>query len=534
MSSWATLPTSWELEDVQAVLNVIITAFSGITVFVFTRCCWSLSARVAARGKQVSLSSLLTLNTPGEAVDILVLLKSHALRHWKILAQSFVVIALSLATVLSGPIAKYSTRLTYVVSKVEVDGLLAGRTDNSMAVSQVAWNDTQTSLDRAKFPLDQLLDYMPDTRHFWVYQPEEWNNTWSMSCKPTEFTPVNLTLTSNCSTFHDKFSGAMSHEILPSLLTSDWSVYGTDEFYVSDTLTKDILIMLYAANYTDWEGNNGSVIGTYRRIDMSLASVHLHHIPRNESDDDVPCRWDAGPVGSASYTRVDCVIKRAHDGVPDPIWLAFPDIHDVANIPSSLIANYFTRFKQESMADSAISVITPRDLQRFYQTYMITKDIQLKRPVKRQISVEAIAVQLSTGFIAIFALLALFDLVAGALCSFAVLHNRKAIAVIPQSKLDWLLQSIMSRATVGDNSAGRIPSQPSPLDVSTRERWQMKTERRRAHFEGAVYDTTWARDATLSPEVEIAALSPLLPTKGSDRRFSPSSWMPGTHQGGQE
>jgi hypothetical protein len=132
MISWATLPRAWDLEQVQAVLNVIITTISGITVYIFTRCCWVTSARLAAKGKAVPVTSLLSLNTPGEVVDVLTTLGSHILRHGKLLVQCVVVIALSLLTVLSGPIAKYSTRLTHVIIKTGVNGLLASG-HNSMA-----------------------------------------------------------------------------------------------------------------------------------------------------------------------------------------------------------------------------------------------------------------------------------------------------------------------------------------------------------------------------------------------------------------
>lgn len=176
MASWATLPKTWNLEDVQAVFNVLITFLSGMSIPVFSRRCRQHRARKDLKGKSVTLSSLLCLNTPGEVLDVIILLKSHIQQHWEILAQCLVVILLSLTTLLSGLIAKYSTRLTYIGINTETNGLLASRRHNGMADAQVDWKLTQTSLDSAGFLLYQLLDHLPDTTTLWPSRPDGWNN----------------------------------------------------------------------------------------------------------------------------------------------------------------------------------------------------------------------------------------------------------------------------------------------------------------------------------------------------------------------
>ncbi|OAP57613.1 hypothetical protein AYL99_08351 [Fonsecaea erecta] len=475
MTAWTTLPRSWKLEDVQAVLNVIITAFSGITIFVFTRCYWSFWARFAAKGRAVPVSSLLSLNTPGEAADILLLLKSHVFQHWNIVAQSLVVIALSITTLLSGPIAKYSTKLTHVVVQTEVNGLLAGRTDNGIHDSQVAWNQTQTSLDRAGFPIDELLDYLPDTSDLWVYRPDEWNNSWSMTCESVESKPVSLYLTSDCDTLTGKFGGAIEGEIFPAFLRSGYGYYDSPDFYTSATLIKDLLICMYAAKYSDWD-EAGGPFGIYRT---------------------------------------------------DPTWIAFPDIEDVFNIPTSILGNYFTRFKQESMAKDEISVITPRDLQRFYQTSIVTKDTQLKRPVKRKMSVRVVAVQLSTGFIAVFSILAGFICLGVAAYVLLLFRHQGSMNSLPQSRLDWLLKCIISRSPKpsGTDSRGPMLSAVAEAGAGAVIPLQVTADKKRAQFEGAVYGTTWTGDVPHSPGVH--ALSSDFPDK-----LVTDSGMPEAQQNG--
>ncbi|KIW78085.1 hypothetical protein Z517_07918 [Fonsecaea pedrosoi CBS 271.37] len=514
MSPWTTLPRSWELEDVQAVLNVFVTALSGMSIFVFTRCYWSLGARQAAKGKAVPVSSLLSLNTPGEAIDILLLLKSHAFQHWNIVAQSLVVIALSITTILSGPIAKYSTRLTEVVVHTEVNGHLAQRTDNSMPVSQVPWNLTQTSLERANFPVDQLLDYIPDTSDFWVYRPDEWNNTWSMSCETIESTPVTLYLTSECDTLTGKFGGAIEDEIFPAFLTSDYGYYDAGDFYTNATFIKDLLLCMYAANYSNWD-EALSHIGTYRMVNMSMVALHVHHAPKNASDDYAPCRFGEGPVGSASYTRVDCTVQLTNDRIPDPDWIGFPDVDDVFSIPSAMVNNYFTRFKDESMADQKISTISARELQRFYQTYMITKDTQRKRTAKRTISVRVPAVQLSNAFIAVFSILAAFICLGGPVYGLFRFIHRRAMDSLPQTKLDWLLECIMSRSPNPSYVGSRGPIPSTVTKPTAPVPWHIRADRKRAQFEAATYSTKWAEEPPNSPFEYVHAVSPVLPDKDS-------------------
>jgi len=46
----------------------------------------------------------------------------------------------------------------------------------------IIWNSTIDSLDKAGFPYDRLLDYLPPATEPWVYAPNEWDPTWSADC----------------------------------------------------------------------------------------------------------------------------------------------------------------------------------------------------------------------------------------------------------------------------------------------------------------------------------------------------------------
>jgi hypothetical protein len=510
MVYWASLPRTWELEDVQAVLNVIITTLGGITIYVFTRSCWLISGRLAAKGIAVPVPSLLSVNTPGEAIDALKILRSHVLRHWRILSQCVVVIALSLLTVLSGPIAKYSTKMTEVTIKTEVNGNLALALHNSMADSQVVWNLTQESLDYAEFPTDQLLDYLPDTTSPWIYRPEEWNNTWSMACDATESTPVDLTLAANCTSFESKFAPSLP-QIFPQAYFGEEFYYNFGDYYLNNTYVQDLLVFMYAANYSDYEESTG----TWRTIGLSMGALHVHGMPKNDSAWTM-CRFGEGDVERASYTRIDCRVKRDRGTFGAAFFGAYPDSGDTGNIPDSFVGNFFPQFKQEAIEDMEISTVTPRQLQRFYQVYMITKDTQSRLPVRRLMSVKVVAVQLSTVFIAVFALLALFDCLGGAIYGLWLLREREAPESVPQSKLDWLLQSITSKNPVVRSVGYALSGPMTPTGRQAQEGRRMSAERKRAQFEGAIYDATWAEHGQPSPD--FTTLSPEFPPKMGETR----------------
>src|SRR2546430_4396536 len=66
MAVWVSLPSKWKLQDIQAVLNVVIAILSTLGIFTFARFCWQCNAPNIARNpnQTVRLSSLLSINTP--------------------------------------------------------------------------------------------------------------------------------------------------------------------------------------------------------------------------------------------------------------------------------------------------------------------------------------------------------------------------------------------------------------------------------------------------------------------------------------
>lgn len=483
--SWISLPANWTLEDVQAALNVIIGVLSALSIYVFARVCWVGAALRVARHQPVELSSLTSLNTFGEACDVIVLLKTKILsrRYLKILTQCIVIFTLSAAAIFSGPIAKYSTKRSHVIAQIEVTGWLAVRYFGSMGYANVQWNQIQTSLDRADFPTDQLLDFLPDTSVNWIYRAEEWSNsTWSMACNSTPSTPITLIDTGNCN------ATRLSHGEIPGMSEVMPKVYDSyDErwngFRVNSTLLQDVLMFAYGEAFLNYD----NATDTTYAMSNSIASLSLHDVP-NQADPNSSCYFAAGNIGAASYARVDCdLTRRQHVQISEDT--AFPDCGDVVGLTEAYIHYHQARFNQESISRVPITTITPEDMKRFYQVYMIAKDTEFRNPVTRKLSVVLPNVSLSTVFLVLALLLAL--LIAAGISRYGlfVLKHRKASLLAPEGKLDWILQSVkgdgLNPSTTSSNLRGSV-TLTSNKDVSCLS----PQERKRTEFEGAIYETS--------------------------------------------
>jgi hypothetical protein len=499
-SVWVSLPPTWKLQDVQAALNVIVVLLSTLGVFTFARFCWQSNAPKIVRNPNhtVPLSSLLSIDTLGQVFDILFLLRSRIFhrRYSKIFAQSVIVLSLSTTALLSGPIARYSTRNVYTIIPKEIMGFLANRYEPNWLNAILQWNTTIISLNQAEFPYNQLLDYLPDTHVPWVYKPEEWNNSWTMNCKYTYLTPVTLYDTGNCSTTYSEIPGL--DDIIPA------NKYGSNIWIDRTTTIYGDMIMdaLLAIGGTQYNNYDNATHIAYD-ITIALASVHLHNLSE-QMNNSSPCYFGTGNVTSAFYTKIECNLKRlVYD--PNVINIAYPDSltpgninnnlpSSEANIANGLIDFYDAQFIRESILNHTITVPTPQDLVRFYQAYTIGKDTKFRQPKSRVLSVRVRVVQLSIIFLIITVLLTILILFGILSYGLFILRYSNILGEMPLSKLDWiLLQSIQTQYL---QSSDEIPSDKAfwrhsitsrttntSIYTSSKRTWK------RTMFENAKYNT---------------------------------------------
>ncbi|EXJ68065.1 uncharacterized protein A1O5_08680 [Cladophialophora psammophila CBS 110553] len=492
-TSWVNLPTQWRLQDVQAALNVIITSLSVLGIFACARFCWQSAIPGMARHRSIPISDLITVNTFGEAIDIIWLLKTRIFqrRHLKILVQSCLAIILSVVGLVSGPIARYSTSTSHRVLPQNISGTIAMRHYVAILNAPVLWNETFTSLDQADFPHDQLLDYLPDPTIPWTYDRREWNSTWSLDCKSTERTAITLEDTGNCDYILDELPG-LQKVISPSKYdVSNFSTWWGGE--QNNGINQDVLLAMGAAKVTDYD----EVLNINLEMAIDLAAVYLHNLSIQE-DPDSYCYFGKGPVESASYTKIECIVRR-NTLDPSLNYIAYPDCSKAWQVAQALVQYYYARFVGESIATGNITTITPRDLMRFYQVWVSTKDTQDRYSVTRTLSVRVPVVQLSTAFLAISILV--FVLIILGLISYisAYIRSRRTFEETPQSKLEWMLRGV--RPTERNSSLHSSPDIEfsfSPIKRPTTSQIravtsfiQEKGDIRRSEFENARYSDSF-------------------------------------------
>jgi hypothetical protein len=523
-ASWINLSGPWSLQNVQAALNVIVTGLSVLAVFACARFCWQSSVTSSARYSSVPASALLSISTFGEAVDVIWLLKVKIFsrRHVKILVQACLVVFLSLAALVSGPIARYSTRIGHRVSSFDTPGMITWRRHNSILGASVIWNTTFFSLDGANFPYDQLLDYLPDPTINWIYDSREWNSSWTLDCNNTELSQIELEDVGNCTSMFDEIPGLAKVISLDKYDTDNTSSWWAG--YYEDGMHKDVLLSISAAKESSVDPGTGIT----NEMAIDLAAIHLHKL-HLQTDSDSLCYFGEGPIESASYTKIACTVRRI-DLNPDQHNIAFPDSDTPWLVSRALVQNYQAQFIRESIRGN-ITVITPRDLTRFYQVWVATKDTQNGFTISRSLSLRLPIVQLSTVFLALAILT--FMLVIFGIGSYiiAALRYRKVFEDTPQSKLEWMLKVIQDQdpqqgdrsrtasftgaanstsplnfgsppAKPGDSfNSPRSTFSPTSLKRSTTSRVlsiassvQQNGEKRRSDFENARYSNSHSRN----------------------------------------
>ena len=476
---WFILSLRWPLEDVQAVLNVLISVLSAIGIFTFARFCWQSATLHLTKQRNVPVASLLSLTSPGEAFQVLWFLNFKSLRakkYRRILFQSLIIFGLSVSAVLSGPIARFASRQGHTVMPVEMHGSLATTTWESMVEADVAWNRTKNTLEAAGFPMDQLLDFLPDMSQPWVYREDEWNNTWRAQCTFDPLTPIALNATGNYShrSWFTEIPGL--YEIVPLRfldLPGAWSsAMGTAS---KGDLYTDVLMFFV----TTIQRKEGIHFAEDISMELLISAIHLHDAPMAPFDSNGT--FGIGPIGKSSYTRAICDLERSAATI-NATNIAYPNLilpYYDDTFSQAIEEHYHATFFYQAINNLPLWVPTGEDMFRFYQAYLISKDTQDYRPVTRIISARVPTVELSSVFLAVVILIGFLILTGLIYHSFFLLRYRSAISQMPESKLDWLLQSLREAERingVAETSGERRRSSTTPKPRTTFDsasyRWQ--------------------------------------------------------------
>lgn len=461
---WIILSTQWKLEDVQAALNVIISLLCFIAVFTSARYFWHSSARHISRNDEVPISSLLSFTTIGEALDVIGLLRSRLFHatHFRLAIQCLLVIVFSVAAIFAGPISRYSTRVGQTYNIRPVNGLLASKSYSCDIDNYIRWRDISSALDRADFPFDQLPDFLPNLDQDYVYRSVDWNSTYSAQCTSTGQTKIKLEATGNytdtsyylydeipalADTLSDRFQKNAS-----SLWTSYSGTKNPD-----DNVWSSLAMFQYAELRPDddWESNSPT-----ERISISIAAIGMNDAPLYQmtASDSVDYGFGIGEIPDAWYTKIECDLTRSRPITDKNQWEANVDLSTDCDVAGQM-TTYFAPSALYPQADHSTQINLPfgDDLFRFYQSWNIAKDTHFPTNTTRDLHLRLKTVELSTVFIAVVSLITLIVVIGFVHCLITHLLYKHVYKRIPETKVDWLLQSLREAEGKETNNMATLP-----------------------------------------------------------------------------
>ena len=295
-----------------------------------------------------SISSLHIQQSWGSVEPSNAFARSSIERHYfPLLAQLVVILLVTAATTLAGPIARYALRSGHMIRQNTIVGLSAvkggGYLGNS-ASANVFWNNTFQNLDQANFPKDQLLDFLPPSTLSWTYRADEWHPTWRVECNDTEETPLNITADPRYPivdplnafpAFRDTLDPAWLNKSAYRVAADfcGWFLWGANTSVAS--LGKDVVsfVLIQSDPVVDDQMNKNQ-----NPIHLCLSTIRLHSssvIIPNGAVNSARTSWAMnGTVGNASYVRTECMITRKAV-VADEGKIAWPWTNDTVSFCSS-------------------------------------------------------------------------------------------------------------------------------------------------------------------------------------------------------
>lgn len=518
-SVWILLSTHWSLSSVRAALNVIISVLCTVGIWSFSRYWWQRgSSKIVREKRAVPLSALFTFTDPGEGWDLIALLRRQVLakENWHLLAQLIVVASVTLACMLSGPIAKVSLKSGQTVRQKELQVLQTikgGGYFGNLVYAEVLWNDTIQSLDQARYPTTQLLDYLPPLTEPWVYVADEWNPTWSVLCDNTPETEIlNLTGSGNYSIYDPLHAfPAYQDTYNPSWLNTSKYRMNSDFGSWEDWSRSDPIrhVMLFVYIQSDPEVDDRMYTNN-ETLQISISVLHAQNFQALHSDTGGLSgeSWKPiGPVANASYTRTECNITRKpivadEDAIPW-VWT-----NDTESIASGLHTYWDYGLENAGGRNLPVSTPSAQDLFRFYQAYIVTTNTNHSLPSRRKVSTWLKTVELSVIFLVVFILLSVLTLwMTGRYFIFLRRHRTEIEEMnVPDGKMGWMIHAAKSSVN-GHEEEFVVKKRPKDRD----------------HFRAASFGRSSSEWGNSADGPQLPPLARVYNSRSSTSGLSPSS-----------
>lgn len=455
-SPWVIVSTQWDLSTVQAALNVIVSVFSTIGLWAWSRFWWQrVSVRIVQRDNDVPLASLLLASGAGESWDTATVLgrQLFAKKQWPLLVQILVVICISITSALSGPIAKGALRRGTTITQRDHEILQAVSSSGqygNLLEEGVLWNETWSALEMANFPFNQLLDKVPaSTPDPWIYVEEEWDPTWTMDCNYTdEVILQNVSASNTTSTILDPMNAFPAFK-----KTYDASWLNQSEYRLTSDATgivnwpaKRVQEMLLFVLVQSDPAKRHRMENNNENLTFSISAFHARDFKIQAQDTSgakAGSDWLAGgPVGAASYSRAECHVTRKIY-VPDETRIPWPWTNDTASIVDGYISNFQEPFKSNIVRNRTNVPPPAKSLVRFYQVYMADMGTYRSDPSPGVITVIVNTVELSIVFLVVITLLFIITMWTAIRYRLFCRHHKVDIEelCIPDGKVDWIIHA---------------------------------------------------------------------------------------------
>ena len=440
---WLYLPLGWALQNVVSVVNVVVSTLSMLAITVYVQVCWRLGARAALNGRSTPLPRLLPVGSLEEALEMVGLLHSRILHkpYLPLLGQCAIVAFFTLTGLLSGPIANYATNLESTFNTQEVSSFLSERKYDRLSYAAHRWSATYERLELADFPMDQLLDFLPNVTLDWVHRQEYFNGSWKMNCNTLGETPVRFRTSADCSTELSPYPN-----LNQTFNVKNWTSYSTAFGGMSlsdDGFGADAFLVVYGSRKSEYDKATES----YHTMSFVLATYSLHSFHSqmastiNETAGEPSCAFESAPVDRVLYTKIECNLQRQWVN-EDSTLATYPDMPQQDPLVNQLLENFLSSSYLKGNSKTSLVPPTPWQMIRAYQTWMVIKDTLGEVSDPRQTWVRLEAVQISIIFVSVVVIILTMIMLGYLDYGVFYCYHRKARGTVPETKLDWALQSI--------------------------------------------------------------------------------------------
>ncbi|KAI0114266.1 hypothetical protein F4776DRAFT_330743 [Hypoxylon sp. NC0597] len=361
----------------------------------------------------------------------------------------------------AGPISKSSLRTIPQASLDNLEVLYATKGDGFSAnklLANVLWNDTIQSLNRANFPTDQLLDYLPPWSAPWIYKAREWDPTWRMICNNTPETILYNVEAYGNYTFYDPVNAFPAYRETYNPSWFDLSRYRMQADFNSWQIVTDEIPFKEALFFILFQSDpkvNDRMYANNETLQISLSVLHVRGFKVTNFSDTgqgAVTRWEPiGPVQNATFSRTECNITRK-EIVKDENAIPWIWTNDTYSITMSYQQYYMYSLETAASKGLVVETPTPKDLLRFYQVYMASVNTINSTPTLREVSVWRDMVQLSVALLVAIIVLAMVTIWLGIRYFIFVRRHGPKLeeACIPDGKIEWMVHAARLSAIRSD------------------------------------------------------------------------------------